>query len=207
MLHSSEIRAEAWISLSGKWGTCALIVFIYYLLVMGLSAIPVVGSLGTLVISGPFTLGLAIVFLRLIRSESIDVALLFKGFEDFMRSFVSGLLVAIFTFLWSLLLIVPGIIAGLSYSMTFFILSDEPNVTPSEAISKSKDMMMGHKWELFVLQLSFIGWFLLGIITLGIGFLWIGSYYSASMAIFYRELRGETPAEEPRYIPVDQLVQ
>jgi uncharacterized membrane protein len=166
------------------------------LLVMGLSVIPVFGSLGSIIISGPLSLGMALIFLRLVRGESIDIAMMFKGFEDFLRSFVSGLLVAIFTFLWTLLLIVPGIIAGLSYSMTFFILNDDPQITPSEAIRKSKEMMNGHKMNLFMLQLSFLGWFILGMLSMGIAFLWIGSYYAAALAIFYQELQGENSQRE-----------
>lgn len=206
MLQNYEIRARAWSAMSGKWGTCALILLIFFILVSGLSLIPIVGSLGTLLVSGPFSLGLAIVFLRLVRDESIDVGMLFKGFEDFMRSFVAGLLVSIYTLLWMLLLIVPGIIAGLSYSLTFFIISDNPNIGPNEAIGKSKEMMRGHKMELFLLQLSFIGWFLLGLVTFSIGFLWIGSYYYAAMAVFYQEVRGETAKEETTYVHIGETV-
>lgn len=138
MLQSYEIRAHAWVALTGKWGNCAIIMLVYMLLVMGLSVIPIFGSLGSIIISGPLSLGMALIFLRLVRGENIDIAMMFKGFEDFLRSFVAGLLVAIFTFLWTLLLIVPGIIAALSYSMTFFILNDEPNITPSDAIRKKQ---------------------------------------------------------------------
>lgn len=201
MLQNYEIRARAWSAMSGKWGTCAIIFVIYFILLTGLSFIPIVGSFGTILVSGPFALGLAIIFLRLVREESIDIGMLFKGFDDFMRSFVAGLLVAIYTLLWTLLLIVPGIIAGLSYSMAFFILSDNPNIGPNEAIGKSKEMMRGHKMELFLLQLSFIGWILLGIISFGIGYLWIGSYYSAAMAVFYQEIRGENAIEDAPYVP------
>ncbi|MDY0151133.1 MAG: DUF975 family protein [Candidatus Cloacimonas sp.] len=204
MLQNYEIRARAWSAMSGKWGNCAIIVLVYYILMMGLSFIPIIGSVGTILVSGPFSLGLAIIFLRLVRSESIDIGMLFKGFEDFMRSFVAGLLVAIYTLLWTLLLIVPGIIASLSYSMTFFILSDNPNIGPDEAIGKSKEMMRGHKMELLLLTLSFFGWFLLGLVTVGIGFLWIGSYYSAAMAVFYQEIRGENAIEEAPYVPFEQ---
>ena len=205
MLENSEIRSRAWSSLTGKWGICAIIVLVYSLLVMGLSVIPFLGSIGSIIISGPLSLGMAIIFLRVVRDESIDVSLLFKGFDDFMRSFVAGLLVAFYTSLWLLLLIVPGIIAGLSYSLTFFIISEDPSIAPNAAITQSKAMMQGHKMELFLLQLSFIGWFLLGIITMGIAFLWIGSYYYTAMTVFYLEVKGESSIPEEEYVPLSSL--
>jgi uncharacterized membrane protein len=206
MLENYEIRANAWGALSGKWGNCAIIILVYYVLVAGLSAIPVIGSLGSLIVGGPLALGLAIVFLRLVREESIDIGMLFKGFEDFMRSFVTGLLIGVYTFLWTLLLIVPGIIAALSYSMTFFILSDNPNISPGEAIRQSKEMMMGNKGKLFMLMLSFIGWFLLCAITFGIAIFWVGSYYQTALAIFYEDLRGGSTVEEATFTPYEQNV-
>ncbi|MDD4310533.1 MAG: DUF975 family protein [Candidatus Cloacimonetes bacterium] len=185
--------------MTGKWGTCAVTLFVYYLLIMGLSFVPVVGSVGSIILSGPFSLGLAIIFLRVSRDESIDIAMLFKGFDDFMRSFVAGLLVAIYTLLWTLLLIIPGIIVGISYSQTFFILSENPTLTPSEAIQRSKEMMQGHKSRFFMLSLSFIGWFILGVVTMGIAFLWIGSYYSTALAVFYLDLKNESIAEDTEF--------
>ncbi len=99
--------------------------------------------------------------------------------------------------LWTLLLIIPGIIAGLSYSMVYFILAENPTISPMDAIRQSKEMMYGHKTEMFMLSLSFIGWCLLGVLSLGIGFLWIGSYMQTSMAIFYQELKAEHAIVHP----------
>ena len=115
---------------------------------------------------------------------------LFDGFSDFARSLVASLLMCIFVFLWSLLLIIPGIIAALSYSMTYYILADNPDVTASEAINMSKRMMFGHKTELFWLYLSFIGWAILCLFTFGIGFLWLLPYIQTSTAIFYENIKG-----------------
>ena len=108
-------------------------------------------------------------------------------------------------FLWSLLLIIPGIVASFAYSMTFFIMADNPNLSANDAIRVSKEMMKGHKAELFWLELSFLGWILLGFLSFGIGFLWIWSYIYTAKAIFYHEIRAvdrseviiETPYEEP----------
>jgi uncharacterized membrane protein len=123
--------------------------------------------------------------------------MIFEGFNDFGRSFVAVLLTSIYILLWTLLLIIPGIIAGLSYSMVYFILAENPTISPMDAIRQSKEMMYGHKTEMFMLSLSFIGWCLLGVLSLGIGFLWIGSYMQTSMAIFYQELKAEHAIVHP----------
>jgi len=189
MIDNDTIRFRSREFLEGKWNTCALIMLIFFVLCGGVSSIPRLGFMASILVGGPFVLGLTFVFLRITRGDEVTVEMVFKGFEDYTRSLVSMLLIMVYIILWTLLLIVPGIIAGLSYSMTFFILSENPKVTASEAIGMSKEMMMGHKTELAMLALSFIGWFLLGIITCGIAFLWVGSYYYTSLAIFYQELK------------------
>ena len=98
-------------------------------------------------------------------------------------------LAQIFTCLWTLLLIVPGIIKAYSYSMTPYILVDNPELSVREAIRKSQQMMVGQKFNLFYLQLSFIGWFFLACFTGGIGFLWLVPYYQTAQAAFYQNLR------------------
>ncbi len=97
---------------------------------------------------------------------------------------------AVFILLWSLLLIIPGIAASYSYAMTEYILAENPEMTASEAIARSKDMMYGNRWRLFCLQFSFIGWSLLSTLTLGIGNLWLTPYRQAATAAFYREISG-----------------
>lgn len=103
---------------------------------------------------------------------------------------VARFLQGIYVLLWSLLLIIPGIIASYSYSMTDYILADYPELSAGEAISKSKQMMEGNKWRLFCLQFSFIGWDILCAFTLGIGNLWLIPYKQAATAAFYREVSG-----------------
>jgi len=157
----------------------------------------VVGFIGSLLIAGPIALSFALIFLRITRGEEVKVEMIFEGFNDFGRSFVAVLLTSIYILLWTLLLIIPGIIAGLSYSMVYFILAENPTISPMDAIRQSKEMMYGHKTEMFMLSLSFIGWCLLGVLSLGIGFLWIGSYMQTSMAIFYQELKAEHAIVHP----------
>ena len=95
-----------------------------------------------------------------------------------------------FILLWALLLIIPGIIAALAYSQTFFLLADDLSLRPLEALKKSKDMMMGYKWQYFRFLCRFIPWFILAIIPVGIGLLWFIPYFVTAQAHFYEKLRG-----------------
>lgn len=113
------------------------------------------------------------------------------AFSDYVRNAVSILLVYLYTLLWTLLFIVPGIIKGLAYSLTPFIVKDNPQLLPNEAINLSMKMMKGHKFDLFYLYLSFIGWILLAMLTLGIGLLWVIPYMQTSMAAFYLDVKND----------------
>ena len=97
----------------------------------------------------------------------------------------------IFTFLWSLLFIIPGIIASISYSLVHFIKLDNPELNEFEVIRRSKEMMKGHKMDYLILWLSFIGWFILGIFTFGILYFWLIPYMNVTMANFYNKLKQE----------------
>ncbi|OJV64568.1 MAG: hypothetical protein BGO41_13245 [Clostridiales bacterium 38-18] len=155
------------------------------------SASSSISSLINFILSGPVALGIAFFYLNLLREDEARVESLFHGFKRFLDALISHILITIFTFLWFLLLIVPGIIAGLSYSMTYYILIDHPELSPIEAIRLSKELMNGHKGELFILWLSFIGWFFLGIITFGIGLLYAIPYFNTTLAEFYLNIKGE----------------
>ena len=116
------------------------------------------------------------------------------GFKYYGRAIGGMLLVVVFTFLWSLLFVIPGIVKGYSYALTPYILIDDPQISIRDAVRKSQRMMSGQKFNLFYLQLSFIGWWILSILTGGIGFLWLIPYNTTSMAVFYRNLRDNIPA-------------
>lgn len=111
------------------------------------------------------------------------------GFRNYGRAIGGTLLVQIFTALWTLLFIVPGIIKAYSYALTPYILVDDPDLSVREAIRKSQKMMQGQKFNLFYLQLSFIGWALLCVLTAGIGYLWLAPYYATTEAAFYQNLK------------------
>ncbi len=111
---------------------------------------------------------------------------------DVAGNLILGLLVTIFTALWSLLFIIPGIIKSYSYSMAYFIKIDHPEYTATQAIDESRKIMNGKKMKLFLLDLSFIGWYIVGALCLGVGVLWVIAYMQASHAEFYRSLIGES---------------
>ena len=113
------------------------------------------------------------------------------GFGRWGRNVWGLFLVRFFTSLWSLLLIVPGIVKFYAYSMTPYILVDNPELSANEAINLSQKMMKGHKFDLFWLGLSFIGWFILGFLTLGVAYLWLVPYMYTSVAAFYQDLKKE----------------
>lgn len=147
-------------------------------------------------ITGMITVGYLFTFVDLIagKKEENYFTAMFAAFTSkrFIPVFLTWLLQSVFTFLWSLLFIIPGIIKGLAYSQAFYIAKDlldsGKEITATEAISKSRQLMDGHKWEFFVLQLSFLGWAILCVLTTGIGFLWLKPYMETTNALYYRQL-------------------
>ncbi len=143
------------------------------------------------VLGGAVAMGLARYMFALIYRQPVRLSILFDELSnDIGRGVMLTLLRTIFTFLWTLLFIVPGIIAGLSYSMAPYIMAENPQMSASEAIRLSKQVMNGHKMELFVLGLSFIGWSLLSALTCGIGFLFLAPYMEATYCAFYLNITG-----------------
>lgn len=140
----------------------------------------------------------------------LQVGTLFSQFSQFKNGFMLALLTSLYTFLWSLLFVIPGIIASYSYAMAPFIQTEHPEYTASQSLEASKQMMKGHKWQLFCLDFSFIGWALLCIFTLGIGNIFLSAYTSAAYAAFYREMCLQTygyhapTQEEPLPPPIEE---
>lgn len=185
-----ELMARARQSLKGRWGLAVGGNVIYMILSMMIGAIPKVGWIGNLIIGGPLIVGWAAFFLSLSRKEEARLSQLFDGFNQFVHAFLAYLLMTIFIILWTLLLIIPGIVACLSYSQTFFLLVENPKMEGLEALRQSKALMKGNRLKLFYLFWRFFGWCLLGLLTLGIGFLWIMPYMQTTLAGFYDDLKG-----------------
>ena len=126
--------------------------------------------------------------LELTDGNEAKIETLFAYFRDWQTTAAARLLQSIYVFLWSLLFLIPGIIALYSYAMTGYILAEHPELTAGEAIARSKEMMSGNRFRLFCLQFSFIGWSILCALTFGIGNLWLRPYKQAATAAFYREI-------------------
>jgi uncharacterized membrane protein len=188
---NSELRAEARRALQGKWPMAAVAALIYSIVAGGLSAIPFIGGLCSLFVGLPIAYGIAIVMFGVFKGKDVDFGVLFEGFQDYSRIFVTKLLQGLYTALWSLLLFVPGVIKHYSYAMTDYILKEEPEMKNNAAIEKSMAMMENNKMKLFLLDLSFIGWALLCILTFGIGFLFLQPYVQVSHAAFYEDLKAQ----------------
>ena len=180
---SKNIRTLARQALKGNWKSAALATLVFTLCV----AVPTViiialfggfseealmseelmmpgeglSSIYSILVTGAFTFGYTVYFLDLVREKKADLGQVFSGFGFFFKTLLLYVLMSIFIVLWSLLLIVPGIIATFRYSQAFYILADDPSKDVMQCIKESKELMKGNKAKYFCLQLSFIGWYLL----------------------------------------------
>ena len=148
------------------------------------------------VLCTPFTwvlwIGLVACYLNLALKAKPSYARLFLGYrsvEYFLRIVITEIAQYIMLILWFLLLIVPGIMKAYSYTMTELILVEHPEYSPLQAITASKEMMYGHRWEFFCLQARFWAWMLLVSFTFGIAALWVYPYYMTAKSKFYLELK------------------
>lgn len=195
-------KNRALASLSGKWDKAIIATIIYLIITIGVSQVITIPFSSSIAGSGsasflwtvlcfPLLWGYTVFFLNIIREKKIDWESIFDGYKNGEWKRIGGtyLLYYIYVILWTLLLIIPGIIKALSYSMTPFILQDDPTISGNAAIEKSMRMMDGHKMDLFWLFLSFIGWIILSIMTFGIGFILLEPYINTSVAHFYEDLK------------------
>ena len=158
-------------------------------------------GIGSLVLAAPAAFGLVNLSLRAADHRRLDFADGFSGFNDFGRSLAWWCLVTLYVSLWSLLLVVPGIVKSFSYAMSPFLLVDHPEMGAAESIDESRRLMDGNKWRLFVLCLSFLGWGLLCILTLGILSFWLVPYMHTTLGAFYRSVVAEKGPPPPRPAP------
>lgn len=182
-------REAAWSQLTGKWQPAVIFSLVYMAIVLVINYVGTKNdyiSFLSMLLLYPLQYGAAVAFLGFKRT-GVDVKIgdMFVGFNDYGRVFVTILLQTLYIVLWSLLLVVPGIIKAISYSQTIYILKDNPELKFNGAIERSMAMMEGHKMEAFLLGISFIGWLLLGVLTLGIGMLWVTPYMGTAYAHFY----------------------
>ncbi len=187
MPRNSEIRRAARYALKGNWTQAVLTTLVFTLVSSAAGSIPLAG----LLVVCPLSFGFMICFLRMVRGEDSDemVGDQFSVFNKYGRYLGVSLLYTLYVLLWSLLLVVPGIVKSYAYAMTPYVVHDHPELDADDCIHESRMMMKGHKWKLFCMDLSFIGWGILCIFTLGIGFLWLQPYIETSHSKFYEELK------------------
>ena len=157
-------------------------------IVLGMITVFAIVGVVQFIVGGFVSLGLIQYNLDMIDGKEVSFGQVFSRSALLGKALWLRLRMTIFTTLWSLLLIIPGIIKAYSYSMSGFIMSENPEMTAKEAMTVSIDMMRGNKWRMFCLELSFIGWGILSTLTLGIGFLWLSPYMNAAYAAFYDEV-------------------
>jgi uncharacterized membrane protein len=199
---NKEILKEAELALNNKWGKSILVNLTYIAIVFLVAYVEkyelnfldkiyrnIIETVFSLIITGPFCLGLYKYHLSIARKENPAYDTMYDGFKDFKRAFITYILSTLYILLRLLLLIIPGIIAALNYALVYFILSDDKEITGSEAILKSKKMMYGHRKRLFYLTLRFLGLTILSIFTLFIGLLWLIPYSYVTYSIFYEDVK------------------
>lgn len=197
-----ELRNLAVQSLTGYWGNAAIITLVYVIISGGLSSLgsysggDIAGLIVTLVLL-PIQWGYYVLFLDKVRGNEVGFGHLISGYNDFSRICGTLFLQSIYVLLWSLLLLIPGIVKAYSYAMTPYVLNDNSELSYNAAITRSSQLMKGQKLNLFLLHLSFIGWAILSVLSLGIGFLFLSPYMHAAEAHFYETLLKEEAAKAP----------
>lgn len=198
-----QLLSDSWAGLKGNWKSPMLASLIYIIisggLSSGLSALNIFPhddfdgafSLLSFLITIPMSVAIAQTFLLYVRGMRQDCIdnMFQKAFREYPRSLSLGFMVSLYTLLWSLLLLVPGIIKALSYSMTNYIALEHPDWSVGECINESMRMMRGHKMRLFLINLIFAGLGLLSIFTLGIALLWLCPWMYSIQANFYEDLK------------------
>lgn len=210
MRKSQEYRNSALASLKGKWAP-SVVCTIFYMFAVAVYLLPsyfmnphdmrpgvllvcfVLSLFLGLFVINPLTVGFLNAFNRLHLSgdENLTGNMLKISFGKLFRNVMGMFLMCLFAFLWTLLFIVPGVVKSFAYVLTPYILEDNPEISANQAINLSCRMMKGHKFELFLLMLSFIGWILVGILTLGVGYLWLIPYMYTAMAAFYQDVKAD----------------
>ena len=218
MRNNSDYKAEALAALKGKWAPSVLAVIVYVVAVLlffvpywikavrmdptdlsavkGLSCWLLFYTAGVFLVGAPLLVGMVNAFKDLLlKGDDRLVANEFRiGFGNWLHHVWGYFLRTLYVLLWAILFIIPGIVKTLAYAMTNYILVDHPELSANKAILLSNEMMKGHKYDLFYLYLSFAGWFILCMLTLGIGFFWLIPYAQTAQASFYQDVKAEWEA-------------
>jgi len=191
---NNSLMSKSRKDLEGIWTPTVITFLVYLMISSGAGIIP----FGSLLVAGPLSVGLGFYSLQIAKGNEVKLENIFIGFNNFANAIGTYFLMIIFIFLWSLLLIIPGIIASISYSQVFFILAEdtEKELDPKLILSMSKEMMKGHKMDYFILLIMFFGLGLLSLLTLGIALIWLIPFMQVTMANFYLKINGKKYSNE-----------
>ena len=179
---NSELFSQAWRDLKGKWGISISLCLLYLVF-------SVIGLIGGIFITVPLNVGSAIFWINISRKTNPQINDMFKGFNSYGAALKAKTIVGLIVIGGMILLIIPGIIWGIQYSMVNYIIADDSNCGGNESLVRSRKMMYGHKWKMFEFMLRAIGIILLCFLTLGIGLLWGIPWISTAMAKFYDDIK------------------
>lgn len=151
----------------------------------------IVGSIVHALLANPIEVGGRRFFEKNANDPTTQFNTMFEGFQDYGRVLVTMLIRDVFILLWTLLLIIPGAMKAYSYRLVPYLVKDRPELSPMEVLAESEALMRGNRWQAFVMDLSFLGWLLLGVATLNLGnIFWTNPYMNATDAALYQELTG-----------------
>ena len=204
-MNRAQLKATAKAQIKGNVVMLAVITVIAMAITYVAMMIPPLG----LIVGPVMSLALLHVYLKLTRGVKPEINELFAHFNELLPALKVNLLTGIFVFLWSLLLVIPGIIKSFAYSQAMYILAENPGIGAREALKRSEEMMNGHKMEMFFLGLSFMGWYILGTFTFGLLYIWLIPYMQATMTNFYNAIKPKAGAiaadYEDDYATVDDF--
>ena len=199
-MNRAELKQNARYSLISNFSETLKILLLYlgisFATALGTGLLSLVGEVATLIayviaiaISGLLYMGYNSFFLKVARDEEVTYKELFSKTKMFWSCIGISLLIGLFTTLWTFLLIIPGIIASINYSFVYLVKLDNPELKVMEVLNKSKEIMDGHKWDFFVLLISFLFWYIIGFFTFGLLYLWLIPYMQITFANFYDEIK------------------
>ena len=189
MLDRKAIKKRAKEVLSENYWLCVGTLFVSMVIACVAAFVPYVGYVAGIIVTPVIMVGLMNLYLRLYRGENVEFGDMFDGFKNYGHVLGGYWYMQLFIFLWSLLLYIPGIVKAYEYMMIPYLLADNPQMTKEQAFAESKRMMQGQKWKAFVLDLSFIGWYILSGLTLGIlAVFYVSPYVNATHAALYEAL-------------------
>lgn len=207
MVSNEELRANARDQLdNGIFKTPWLMMLLVFLIILAVGSAAGYTGIGAILLFGPIEYAAVRITVKRVQTRGeVDFSDLIVGFtENYGQVFLLGFLKKLFIFLWSLLLVVPGIIKMYSYGMAAYLQQKQPGKDWKECLDESKKMMDGHKMQLFCLDLSFIGWYLLGALCFGVGFLFVIPYHVMARANFYLALDAEMTPPQVEAAPAQE---